>query len=386
MAFQHLSDAELEKVRDAAIAAGLTADLDSTVTGIAPAFVAQFMTGATPLARLLTLTDRMNQTRMLVGGKVPLAQWLSNAIRLAGGTEHELVFRHALAQVEADGKPAAEAAPDVAATPRHDGGALEIKIGEDDTLGVDFLLLGAAAARSVAKLRVHRHFDGQPSMHPGNEPDVGLGTGWMIGPGLLITNHHVVNARLPNEPDATAGDLKLQAAATVAEFDYLATDAQTTSVPVSALEADDPVLDYAVLRIDGGASGRPPLRHRASPLLRPQDRALQERVNVLQHPNGEPMRLGFRNNFVVTGAANRLSYLTDTAGGSSGSPICDDAWDVAGLHRGWETLATPVDVWGRAIGQENYGTPIARIVDDLKTRNRGVHDEVVAAQAALNGG
>jgi endonuclease G len=118
--------------------------------------------------------------------------------------------------------------------------------------------------------------------------------------------------------------------------------------------------------------------------LRHKGNALRDRVNVLQHPNGEPMRLGFRNNFVITGSEARLSYLTDTAGGSSGSPICDDAWDVAGLHRGWTTLPSPVDVWGKMIGQENYGTPIARILADLKTRNPAVHDEVAAQQALYN--
>jgi endonuclease G len=90
-----------------------------------------------------------------------------------------------------------------------------------------------------------------------------------------------------------------------------------------------------VLRLDACAAERLPLRPRVNPLTRPQASALQERVNVLQHPAGDPMRLGLRDNFVVVGSNERLSYLTDTAGGSSGSPICDDAWHVAGLHRGW---------------------------------------------------
>ncbi len=65
------------------------------------------------------------------------------------------------------------------------------------------------------------------------------------------------------------------------------------------------------------------------------------------------MRLGFRNNFVVTGTESRLSYLTDTAGGSSGSPICDDAWFVAALHRGFTTISGgPLMVWGKPIRQE----------------------------------
>jgi endonuclease G len=193
----------------------------------------------------------------------------------------------------------------------------------------------------------------------------------------------VVNARLPHEPAATLADFALQGASAEADFDFHDDSNAIATVSVSAIEAADPVLDYAVLCLESGAADRPPLRLRTNPLLRPETSALRERVNVLQHPNGDPMRLGFRNNFVVTGSIARLSYLTDTAGGSSGSPICDDAWHVAGLHRGWTTLARPVDVWGKLISQENFGTPIGRILADLETRNPGLRDEILAGQAAL---
>jgi endonuclease G, mitochondrial len=129
---------------------------------------------------------------------------------------------------------------------------------------------------------------------------------------------------------------------------------------------------------------RPPLRLRSNAITKPAERALQERVNVLQHPDGNPMRLGFRNNFVVTGTTDRLSYLTDTAGGSSGSPICDDAWFVAALHRGWSTIGGgPVTVWGREIRQENYGTPITAVLAHLGATHPDLLAEIQAGQAAL---
>jgi endonuclease G len=88
--------------------------------------------------------------------------------------------------------------------PKDAGGALEITIGEeDDTLRVSFLLRGAAASKSVAKILVHRHFDGRPSFRSGDEPEVALGTGWLIAPSLIMTNHHVVSARAPMEPAVT---------------------------------------------------------------------------------------------------------------------------------------------------------------------------------------
>jgi V8-like Glu-specific endopeptidase len=241
-----------------------------------------------------------------------------------------------------------------------------------------FLERGAAAARSVAKLRVHRHFGGAPSMRAGGEPDWGLGTGWLLGPDLLVTNFHVIAARSPREDPVAPADFDLQAAATQADFDFYADGAALTTVTAQGLVASDPTLDYAVLRV---AIDRPPLRLRTSPLLRPPTSALRERVNVLQHPNGNAMRLGFRNNFVVTGVAERLSYLTDTAGGSSGSPIFDDAWEVAGLHRGWSTIkGTPVEVWGKEIRQENYGTPIGALLADVAAKGAAVHAEILAGQ------
>ncbi len=387
MAFRYLDDETLSAVRRAVQELGLNtdADLAALAVGIWPGFTGGALVGPTPNAKLLTVTEKMNTTKNLVGGEVPLAKWLNNAILLAGGSPQELVFRDALHQMATDSLPDAGVSPDVDATPRTAGGSLEIKIEEDDTLGVGFLLRGAISARSVAKLRVHRHFDGIPLFVGGDEPDWVLGTGWMIGPRLLITNHHVVNARLKTEPPASEPDFTLQASSTEADFDYVDDGGNLSTVSALECAASDRELDYAVLRLEAAADDRAPFRLRANPLTRPEASALRERVNVLQHPNGNPMRLGFRNNFVVTGSANRLSYLTDTMGGSSGSPICDDVWHVAGLHRGWDTIAgEPVKVWGKEIRQENYGTPIGLILAQLEAQHPDLHAEILAGQAALD--
>ena len=88
--------------------------------------------------------------------------------------------------------------------------------------------------------------------------------------------------------------------------------------------------------------------------------------------------------FVVTGSESKLSYLTDTAGGSSGSPICDDPWFVAALHRGFMTIpGGPVTVWGKSISQENYGTPIGLVLQHLAANHPDLHAEIEAGQIAL---
>lgn len=394
MAFAYLDDTTLREVQRATIELGLVSDgqLAALTSGISLAFVAAYTQGSTASAKLLTLTDRMNTTKVLVSGEVPLIKWLNNAIFLAAGAPQETIYRRALERASVDGAAAPVASADAHLTSRQDldvsalpvaDGSLEIQIGEDDTVTVAFLHEGTAASRSVARLLVHRHFDGRPSMLPGDEPDWAIGTGWMLAPRLLLTNFHVVNARRRREEPASGEDFRLQAAAIKIEFDFYRPNSKVQVALAAGCVASDEDLDYALLRLPANAPDRPPLRLRTSHIIKPQDRALKERVNVLHHPNGEPMRLGFRNNFVVTGTESRLSYLTDTAGGSSGSPICDDAWHVAALHRGFTTIdGEPVKVWDKSIRQENYGTPIGRILDHLAAHYGEVSAEVMAGQFA----
>jgi hypothetical protein len=406
MAFAYLDDGTVSAVRTAALGLGFALDSQfmAATSRISPAFVASFAVGGTGAARLVTLIDKMNTTRALVSGEVPLEEFLKTGIDLAGGADEERVFREALelmsvdgaAQRGVDGPPSVDTgvppapvppAPvppvDVDAVPATDG-ALEVMIEEDDTLEVEFLHLGSSASRSVAKLLVHRHFDGQPRFVAGNKPDLALGTGWLIAPGLMITNHHVINARYGFEPPASDGDFALQGSATTAQFDYFADTSAGSIAQSTGCVASDRTLDFALLRLNGDLADRPPFRLRTVPIVRPNDAPLQDRVNVLQHPNGYPMRLGFRNNFVVTGSLEKLSYLTDTDGGSSGAPICDDAWFVAALHRGWRNIpGQPVAIWGKTIHQENYGTPIGLILDYLTEHHPELRAEIQAGQDGI---
>jgi V8-like Glu-specific endopeptidase len=377
MEFSYLSDEQVREVRRAVLDLGLADDdgLRTLAAGINRAFINGAMVGANPNAKLLNVVTRLNSTKMLLSGEVPFEKWLNNAIEMAGEQEEKLIFLSALDRLSD---------PDVDSSPRKADGSLEIVIGEDDTLGVEFLVRGAACAQSVARVRVHRHVNGVKRYLRGDEPDWGMGTGWMIGPRLLITNYHVVEARKNAEGPASDDDFHLQVGATEVEFDYSEDGAAVTVSRAVSCESEDFVLDYAVLRLDDVSVGRLPLRLRRNPIVRPPEQPLQERVNVLQHPIGGPMKLAFRDNFVITGEAERLSYLTDTAGGSSGSPIFDDAWHVAGLHRGWRNIeGNPVKVWGKDIRQENYGTPIGLILAHLAANSPDVHEEIRRGQQQL---
>lgn len=385
--FAYLQTAQLKAVRDAVTELGLVteAGLEALSAGIKPAFVATYGSGGPPGLRLYPYLVRMNQTQVLVGGQVPLVLWLENAIDLAAERPEQGVLREALAAVSVDAAPAnVVSIDDLDDLPTTPEGELEVTIGTDETLGVAFLRDGLNAARSIVRVVVHRHEDGQPMYVAGGNPRAFLGTGWLIAPGLLITNRHVIAARERSEAPVSARDFELQGRHTSVQFDYHQDGGPMESVPIVCCEFADAERDFAILRFADGPSDRPALRLRPQPLTRSRNDPLNERVNVLQHPGGRPMRLGFRSNYVVTADATRLSYLTDTAGGSSGSPVCDDEWWVAGLHRGWQPIeGRAIKVWGRRINQENYATPIGQVLRVLAERAPELRAEIAAGQAVV---
>jgi hypothetical protein len=151
-----------------------------------------------------------------------------------------------------------------------------------------------------------------------------------------------------------------------------------------ALLYSNKALDFAVLSLPTTAPPRRPLRLRSHAVRKTPAQALGMGVNVLQHPNGDPMRLGFRNNYVVLGDDEWLSYLTDTTVGSSGSPVCDDTWMVAALHSGSRPIeGSDIFILGQQYRRENYGIPITTIMADLQANVPAVYTAIVAEQAVF---
>jgi endonuclease G, mitochondrial len=317
-----------------------------------------------PKPQVLNDLGRMNQIERLADGTVPLKVWLTNAVNLAFGTEHEKVFRRALDDTEhiASGAPRL----DLAKLPE----TKEVIVFRDDLLPFSFLELGVEAARSVAKLRVPSHAGGQPRQISGT-PEVHLGTGWLLTPTLLITNHHVVNARKEDEPPAPEADLLIQGAAATAQFGFDGDGIEGQTVQAQKLEAWDATLDYALLRMVD--TGRPALRRAARPLIKKDGDSIP--VNIVQHPEGTSKKLGIRNNMVTASTDTDLRYFTDTKQGSSGSPVLNDTWEVVALHRG-ATFAQNVSFQGKNVAYVNIGTHLPSILDDLKSRFPALANEV----------
>lgn len=316
--------------------------------------------GAAPAAIGLQLDlDQLNTTRRLVDAIVPLKVFLDNAIGFAGDVEDADVLREAAADVEraSSGAPSVEVdAVDLT----------EAIVARDDMVPLGFLAGGVTAARAVAKLLVPR-FENGTARQVNGQPLSYRGTGWLVGANLLMTNHHVVNAREQGEGVAAEADLRRQATGMSVLFDFDSDNAVGTALVVTDLVAWDADLDFAVLRLAGDDRPALTLSPQAVADVAPSSAVV---VNVIQHPDGNPKRFGIRNNLVSAATPTELRYFTDTLGGSSGSPVLDDSWQVVGLHKG-SRLVRGVKFQGRDVAYVNVGTQITAVLDRLRTTHPG---------------
>ncbi|HEY72310.1 MAG: hypothetical protein DRJ03_31585 [Chloroflexi bacterium] len=160
----------------------------------------------------------------------------------------------------------------------------------------------------------------------------GLGTGFLIGSNLLMTNHHVL-------PDSAI------AAKSKAEFNY---QLDTRGNPLTTFRYHlDPerfhtntALDYTIVGVLTKPDDRE-LDDWGRVLLNPHaDPVHGEHVIIIQHPNGGPKQIVLTANQVVGLWKHRLHYTTDTMPGSSGSPVFNDLWQVIAIHHAGGELQT----------------------------------------------
>jgi V8-like Glu-specific endopeptidase len=188
----------------------------------------------------------------------------------------------------------------------------------------------------------------------------GQGTGFLVGPDLVITNHHVLSDFIDDGWDAsqiccrfdyqTAADgVKANAGRSVA----LAAKWLVRYSPTTAL-------DYAIVRL-AEPVGNEPLDGRPAGTSRgwlsPAAQALVagESIFVLQHPKAAPLKVA--SGGLVKAEARRVYYLANTLNGSSGSPCFSANWELVALHRAGDELA-------------NVGVPFAAIVADVPDADR----------------
>jgi endonuclease G len=193
----------------------------------------------------------------------------------------------------------------------------EALFGANDLVEASFVERLLLVSRCVGRLR----FDGAQGR--------GYATGFLVAPGLLMTNHHVFPDVALAQGASVQFDYKRDLAGQLLEGDEYDLDPSTFFVSHEAL-------DFAVVAVAPRSTGGQVLAGRGHLRLNPQTgKALKgEFVTIVQYPDGQPMRIALRENEVTRAdpAETVIWYKADTAHGSSGSPVFNDSFQVAALH------------------------------------------------------
>ena len=229
-----------------------------------------------------------------------------------------------------------------------EGRTFEATIGKNDSDQFNFLERGRRAGHTVCRLVSER---------------TPVGSGFLVAPGLVLTNNHVI-------PD------QAEAETFVAEFNF---ELDADDVPLRPAQfqldtsvfvtSDRNLLDFTLVavrpRSDTGADVRSfgwlPLDPRPDKILE------GEPVVIIQHPDGRLKELCLFDSELVDRVDDFVQYTTDTFFGSSGSPAFNRQWQLIALHHasvetGEHRRGLPVVV--------NQGVRVSRIVEALRTEER----------------
>jgi hypothetical protein len=201
------------------------------------------------------------------------------------------------------------------------------------------------------------------------------GTGFLIGPDLVMTNYHVLADVLTGAapPDGVrfqfgyrmVGDLLEKGRqAGLATHWHLASSPPVRPGTKKKVPTDG--LDFAVVRLDapvghdpdvtvfGGTRGWIPLPVTASVPT------AGDKLLILQHPAGSPIKMAMDPLGIVTvdRKGRRMTHRVNTLNGSSGAPCLSFDFKLMGLHRaGFDE-------------SRNEAVPIAAIVRHLNSQGR----------------
>lgn len=264
--------------------------------------------------------------------------------------------------------------------------AFERILGGNELQEVNYLARGALVARTVLRI-VLRGAGGTV---------LGYGTGFLIGDGVLLTNHHVL------EDDAAA---HLAEAEALYERSAMGDDLTPWrfALEPQRLFYTSPSLDFSIVAV--AERDRSDAVSRSAlgwlPLLGATGKAMEgEWLTIIQHPEGARKQICVRENQLIKRAADVLWYSADTMGGSSGSPVFNNDWLLVALHHSgvpetrdgkWQTIDgreyDPArDGEDRIKWIANEGIRVSRIVETLRDDARMAQHALIAPILATRPG
>lgn len=85
-----------------------------------------------------------------------------------------------------------------------------------------------------------------------------------------------------------------------------------------------------------------------------------QRVYIIGHPAGGTLQLSFLDNLLLDHNDPRIHYRTPTIGGSSGSPVFNDSWQLIGIHHAGDENMLKLD--GTGTYEANEGMWIQAVI------------------------
>jgi endonuclease G, mitochondrial len=197
--------------------------------------------------------------------------------------------------------------------------AYERAIGENDSVYSNFVELIAHAKQKVGRI-----------VTKSASRITGYATGFMVSESLMLTNWHVFK----NEEDVEDSEV---------EFFYELDIFGRSGTPVIfKLNSKDffysnKELDYCFIAVNPvDVTGKIELTSIGYIYLDPTIGKLgdegKEELNIVHHPDGDYKQLSIRENLFIKIMEKTLWYESDTAQGSSGSPVFNDQWQLVALH------------------------------------------------------
>lgn len=197
--------------------------------------------------------------------------------------------------------------------------AFERYVGNNDLVSVNYFEVGLKRARSVGRLSYFDNIEMKPA----------VATGFLISPDLVVTNRHV----FPSLDAFKDGKI---------EFDYRydINGSEMTKI-VFALDPakfyySNEELDLCLIGVrDKDNTGQHSIRERGFLVLNKKigKAGVGDFATIIQHPEGHYQQISLRENEILDiSRPDALIYESDTARGSSGSPVFNDQWQVIALH------------------------------------------------------
>ena len=216
----------------------------------------------------------------------------------------------------------------------------------------------------------------------------GVGTGFLVGPDVVMTNYHVIESI--SRGDVSPTDVRLR-------FDCISSDefavGEEPAGKIHLLHGQWHLLSspYSTQDIVSPPSADPPLNELDYAFVRLAERAGEDRVSleggrevprgwicyrepmhdfesdrsiaILQHAGGDPMQFASDPSSYIESnrLGTRIKYVTATSPGSSGSPIFNLSWDFVGIHHAGDPLYKE-----KGLARFNQGIPTKALLENLR--------------------